>query len=124
MQRDEQYGMMTVERYIREGLPAGTTAFFNLNGVAAKLSYIRARSGAMTLHGLHPASQSRAEIKGGLDTPLYLASETIEGTDIEAVSANSRVVPTMHHGRAAGPPSPNCSRACPGSLAPAGQYHG
>lgn len=124
MQRDEQYGVLTVERYIREGLPEGFEAFFDLNGVAAKLAYIRARSGSMTLHGLHPVSQSRAEIKGGLDTPLYLAQETIEGLDIETVSANARVAPTGDHGHAAGLLSPSCPRTCPGSLAPAGQFHG
>jgi hypothetical protein len=119
----EQYGMMTVERYIREGLPPGVQAWFEFRGKAAWLNYIRSDGGALRFFGQHPETGKRVSltIAGLLDTPLYLSVTSISGMDIQDVIAQARIIPRDLQRVAA---CQTNQEPADGTLVPSGQWHG
>ena len=118
----ERYGIMTVERYIREGVPEGVMVFFDYQGKATQLEYLRSEGGSLTLHGRRPGSRRKGMVPGFLDTTLYLSQEDITGEPIEDVCAEARAMPRdFNHIDGA---RPTHSERFSTSPVTAGQYHG
>ncbi len=90
----EQFGLFSVERYVCEGLPHGTRAFFDFRGEAACLDYIKIRGGIVTLHG-STGSWVKVKTQGDSKTSLYLAATDISGSPMTSVVAQSRRAPKI-----------------------------